>query len=104
MVWDGLAPYLLDKASEEEIRRSAPANDYGYQKRQLLLTWKRMRGENATYGELITALCRAENVELAGKVKVLVLQESQRSKDPPESDVLPSVLQTFRAGTLDRLL
>ena len=97
--WEGLAPFLkVNLAREEEIRRSAP-NDYGYQKRKFLQTWKQMSGNDATYRQVITALCCAENVDLAEKVKVLVLQGPQRSKDPP--DVLPSVLQTFREHLID---
>ena len=97
--WEGLAPFLkVNPAREEEIERSA-SNDYGYQKRKFLQTWKQMRGSDATYKRLITAFCCAENVELSEKVIGLVLQGPQRSKDPP--DVLPSVLQTFRAHLID---
>ena len=58
--WEGLAPFLkVNPAREEEIKRSA-SNDYGYQKRKFLQTWKQMRGNDATYKRLITALCCAE--------------------------------------------
>ena len=64
--WEELAPLLgLSGAQEEEVRGTF--RHYGDQKREALLKWRQMKGSEATYRQLIIALCCVQNVELADK-------------------------------------
>ena len=89
--WEDLAPWLeLTPAEEEEVKGSG---DYGHQKREFLRTWRRKKGNDATYRRLITALCCAQNIELIEKIKVLLVP-----KEPQGSirETSVDVLQMFR--------
>ena len=94
--WEELAPYLgLTEAEEEEIQVDNQGR-YGLQKRQALRKWhsKLGRGPNgATYRNLIIALCRAKEIEMAEKVRNLP-EESATS-------VADHVLKTFRKYLVD---
>ena len=63
------------EAVEEEIRCNNK-NDYGLQKRKALKRWKGKFGSRATYCRLIVVFCKAEQADLAEKVKELALQVS----------------------------
>ena len=68
--WESLRPYLgLSHQQEVEIRRSF--QDYGRQKNECLQKWKEAKGNDATYGALITAAGKAENKWLADGVKTV---------------------------------
>ena len=70
--WESLSPYLgLDHTTEESIR-SASNGDYEMQKKKLLQEWKRIKGDQATYDELITAAERASDQNLADSVKKMM--------------------------------
>ena len=70
--WEPLRPHLgLGREKETAIRNSFP-NNYELQKRECLHEWKQMKGNEATYGALITAAKGANNQLLADKVKALV--------------------------------
>ena len=97
--WEELVPYLgLTEAEEEEIEVKYPGR-YGLQKRQALRKWqsKLGRGPNgATYRNLITALCRANETKMAKKVR-------KRLTEPEESatSAADHVLETFRNYLVD---
>ena len=92
--WEGLAPLLgLTEAQEEEVRSTF--RDYGCQKREVLRKWRQMKGSEATYRQLIIALCCVQNVELADTVATLLI--------PQEASKEPSVgaWQSFREYLID---
>ena len=97
--WEKLASYLgLTKAEEEEIHVDYQGR-YGLQKRQALQKWKSKLGSGpngATYRQLIIALCRISEKEMAEKVKELLTE--------PEKSVTAAsdhVLDTFRKYLVD---
>ena len=94
--WEELAPYLgLTPADEEEIQGDYQGR-YGLQKRQALRKWqsKLGRGPNgATYRNLIIALCRAKEIEMAEKVRSLPEESATSAAD--------HVLETFRKYLVD---
>ena len=70
--WESLSPYLgLDHTTEESIR-STSKGDYEMQKRKFLQEWIRVKGNQATYDELITAAERASDQNLADSVKKMM--------------------------------
>ena len=97
--WEELAPWLeLTPAEEEEVKRSG--NLYGHQKREILRTWRRKKGNDATYRRLITALCCAQNVELIDAIKVILgPPEPEGSMSIRDSSV--DVLQLFHEHLID---
>ena len=69
--WEEVTPFLgLSPAQEEEVRRTH--FDYGEQKREALRKWKQMKGNGATYRQLIIVLGCVQNIELADKVATLL--------------------------------
>ena len=97
--WEKLAPYLgLTKAEEEEIRVDYRGR-YGLQKRQALQKWQSKLGSGpngATYRQLILALCRISENEMAEKVKEL-LTEPKKSVTAASDHVI----DTFRKYLVD---
>ena len=97
--WEELAPYLgLTPADEEEIQVDYQGR-YGLQKRQALRKWqsKLGRGPNgATYRNLITALCRPKEIEMAEKVRNLLTEPEE-----PATSTADHVLETFRNYLVD---
>ena len=92
--WEGLVPLLgLTEAQEEEVRSTF--RDYGDQKREALRRWRQMKGTEATYRQLIIALCCVQNIELADKVATLLIPQ-EASKVPPVG-----VWQSFREYLID---
>ena len=92
--WEGLVPLLgLTEAQEEEVRSTF--RDYGDQKREALLKWRQMKGNEATYRQLIIALCCVQNIELADKVATLLIPQ-EASKEPSVG-----VWQSFREYLID---
>ena len=70
--WESLRPYLgLSRPQQVEIRESYPGN-YGKQKRECLEVWKETKGNEATYGALITAAEKAKDQQLADRVKAMI--------------------------------
>ena len=97
--WEELAPYLgLTKADEQNIKRDYQGR-HGLQKRQALQKWKSKLGSGpngATYRQLIIALCRISENEMAEKVKELLTE--------PEKSVTAAsdhVIDTFRKYLVD---
>lgn len=89
--WEEVAPYLgLSEAQEEEIRYDF-RDRYGLQKREALRKWRQMKGSQATYEQLIVALCSGQNVDLAAKIRGILVGEVE--EDP--------VLETFRRYLID---
>ena len=97
--WEELAPYLgLTPANEEEIQVDYQGR-YGLQKRQALRKWqsKLGRGPNgATYRNLIIALCRAKETEMAEKVRNLLTEPEESATSAADH-----VLETFRKYLVD---
>ena len=96
--WEELAPYLgLTQADEEEFQVDYRGR-YGLQKRQALRKWQSKvgRGPNgATYRNFIIALCRAKEIEMAEKVRNLLIE-------PEESATAAEhVLETFHKYLVD---
>ena len=97
--WEELAPYLGLTPAEEEAIRVDYQGRYGLQKRQALRKWKSKLGSSpngATYRQLIIALCRALDKEIAEKVRGL-LTEPEESAD----SAFTHVLDTFRKYLVD---
>ena len=94
--WEKLAPYLgLTPADEEEIQVDYQGR-YGLQKRQALRKWqsKLGRGPNgATYRNLIIALCRAKERDVAEKVRALLTEPATNASD--------HIHKTFRKYLVD---
>ena len=75
--WESLRPYLgLSRQQQVEIRKTY--SDYGQQKRECLEVWKETKGNEATYGALITAAEKAEDKKLADSVRAVLA-----AKAPP---------------------
>lgn len=70
--WEDIYVFLdLNEADSKEIRRNSP-DDYGEQKHNCLLKWKKKIGKgNATYEALISAAEEAKNQLLADHVRSL---------------------------------
>ena len=70
--WESLRPYLgLSRQQQVEIRKSYHG-DYGEQKRECLEVWKETKGNDATFGALITAAEKAKDQQLADRVKAMI--------------------------------
>ena len=97
--WEELTPYLgLTPADEEEIQVDYQGR-YGLQKRQALRKWqsKLGRGPNgATYRNFIIALCRAEEIKMAEKVRNLLTEPEESATSAADH-----VLKTFRNYLVD---
>ena len=69
--WELLRPYLgLSRQQEEVIRNTY--HHYGKQKQECLEVWKEVKGNEATYGALITAAEKARDQQLADRVKAML--------------------------------
>ena len=69
--WEELSPHLeLTVRQENEIRRTF--REYEDQKREALRTWKRNKGNGATYDSFITAAEAISNMQLADNVRGLL--------------------------------
>ena len=97
--WEELVPYLgLTRAEKKEIQVDYQGR-YGLQKRQALQKWqsKLGRGPNgATYHNLIIALCRAKETEVAEKVRNLLTEPEESATSAADH-----VLVTFRKYLVD---
>ena len=97
--WEEVAPFLgLSQAQEEEVRRTHQI-DYGDQKREALRKWKQMKGDSATYCQLIIVLGCVQNIELADKVATLLATPEQES--PQKRTTGGRVFDTFREYLVD---
>jgi hypothetical protein len=77
-----LRPFLgLNRQQEEEIRRSFP-NNYGKQKQECLERWRELKGDEVTYGALITAAEKARNQHLADRVKDMLSRRLVQNHNP----------------------
>ena len=82
--WKALVPFLgLSLSQEKKIAMQFPG-DYDLQKQECLEVWKEMKGMGATYPALIVAAGRAQNEELADRVRSMF------------SSKLPSKCSPFR--------
>ena len=69
--WESLRPYLgLTRQQEAEIRNTY--HHYGKQKQECLEVWKETKGNDATFGALITAAEKAKDQQLADTVKAMI--------------------------------
>ena len=69
--WEELAPHLgLTAPQEHSIRQTF--REYEDQKREALRTWKRNKGNGATYCAFITAAETISNRQLADNVRALL--------------------------------
>ena len=97
--WEELAPYLsLTPANEEEIQVDYQGR-YGLQKRQAMRKWQSKLGSGpngATYRNLIIALCRAKETEMAEKVRNLLTEPEESATSAADH-----VLVTFRKYLVD---
>ena len=97
--WEELAPYLGLTPAEEEAVQVDYQGRYGLQKRHALRKWKAKFGrgpKGATYRQLIIALCRARDKEMAEKVKE-VLTEPEKSVTAASDHII----DTFREYLVD---
>ena len=70
--WESLRSYLgLSRVQKEDIRKSYPG-DYPKQKHECLELWKETKGNEATYGAFIRAAEKAEDQQLADRVKAVI--------------------------------
>ena len=84
--WEELTPSLgLTQQDEVNIRETY--KDYADQKREALYTWKRNKGDGATYGALIAAAESTSNEQLADGVRKL-MKELQSMYSV--SDIVPA--------------
>ena len=75
--WESLRPYLgLSRVQKEDIRKTY--SDYAKQKCECLEVWQETKGNEATYGALITAAEKAEDKKLADSVRAMLA-----AKAPP---------------------
>ena len=72
--WEDLAPFLKLSPPEEEEIKNDFKGDYKSQKRESLRKWKEKNGSRATYGGLVIAMCCANLIDTAEKVKKIVLE------------------------------
>ena len=73
--WEELAPHLgLTVQQEQSIRQTF--REYEDQKREVLRTWKRNKGNGATYHILITAAETISNMQLADNVRALLKEHT----------------------------
>ena len=73
--WEELAPHLgLTVQQEQSIRQTF--REYEDQKREVLRTWKRNKGNGATYHILITAAETISNMQLADDVRALLKEHT----------------------------
>ena len=97
--WEEMAPFLgLSPAQEEEVRRTHQL-DYGDQKREALRKWKQMKGDSATYRQLIIVLGCVQNIQLADKVATLLATPEQESLQKRTTG--GGVFDTFREYLVD---
>ena len=76
--WEELAPHLeLTVQQENEIRQTF--REYADQKREALHTWKRNKGNGATYDSFITAAETISNIQLADSVRDLLKERLQHT-------------------------
>ena len=69
--WEELAPHLeLTVQQDQSIRKTF--QEYEDQKREVLRTWKRNKGNGATYHSFITAAETISNMQLADNVRALL--------------------------------
>ena len=69
--WESLRPYLgLSRVQKEDIRKTY--SDYPKQKHECLELWKETKGNEATYGAFIKAAEKAEDQQLADRVKAMI--------------------------------
>ena len=75
--WEDLAPSLGLTEAEEEAIKENNRRRYELQKRDALRKWKQKNGSEATYRQLIRILSRLKEIDLAEKVRdILVSTES----------------------------
>ena len=73
--WEELAPHLgLTVQQEKSIQKTC--REYEDQKREVLRTWKRNKGNGATYHILITAAEAISNMQLADDVRALLKEHT----------------------------
>ena len=70
--WEPLRPYLGLRHKQEVYISNTYPGDYGKQKRECLEVWKKIKGDQATYGALITAAEKARDQPLADAVRDLL--------------------------------
>ena len=76
--WEELSPHLeLTAPQENEIRQTF--KEYADQKHEALRTWKRNKGNGATYRTFITAAETISNVQLADNVRALLKERLQHT-------------------------
>ena len=76
MRWEGISPLLeLTVQQEHSIRQTF--QDYEDQKHEALRTWKRNKGNEATYSSFITAAETISNMQLADNVRALLQKRLQ---------------------------
>lgn len=76
MKWDKLSPVLgLTPQQETEIRETF--HDYDIQKKQVLLKWKQIKGNKATYKALITAASSVFDMRLVNDITAVVQERSR---------------------------
>ena len=72
--WEPLRPFLkLTRPQEETIRRNY--HTYERQKMKLLEKWKMSKGNEATYGALITAAEMVADDRLAAELKKMIRED-----------------------------
>ena len=76
--WEELSSHLELTASQEHSIRQT-FKDYEDQKREALHTWKRNKGNGATYDSFITAAETISNMQLADNVRALLKKRLQHT-------------------------
>ena len=72
--WEELSPHLeLTVQQDQSIRRTF--REYEDQKREVLRTWKRNKGNGATYDSFITAAETISSMQLADNVRALLKKQ-----------------------------
>ena len=85
--WEELSAFLgLTQQDETNIRRTF-GWDYGDQKREALRTWRKIKGNAATYRAFITAATKASNMELVDSVKDMLREKLQQPRNGAPANV-----------------
>ena len=99
--WESLAHYFkLSHREVVEIKKDNPY-DYGKQKRELLFTWRRKLGDEATLGKLRTILMEAGQTELVHSIDkelglgMAVVGEASNVNDTPANQRSTMVSEFF---------
>ena len=88
--WRELAPWLdLTTVDEQDIIGFPAPRPLSAQRITMLMTWKQMHGDQATYKRLLDVLTRCGRLDLVNKISELLKEERTISRSTGESMAMP---------------